>query len=61
MASSKKQRIAQSFISSIPSAAGGWQYIRLSKEDLKKGKDDSNSVINQRDSLNDFTRSHRRI
>ena len=24
-------------------------YIRLSKEDLKKGKDDSNSVKNQRD------------
>ena len=31
-------------------------YIRLSKEDLKKGKDDSNSVKNQRDLLNDFYR-----
>ena len=30
------------------------EYIRLSKEDLKKGKDDSNSVKNQRDLLNDF-------
>ena len=28
------------------------EYIRLSKEDLKKGKDDSNSVINQLDLLN---------
>ena len=27
------------------------EYIRLSKEDLKKGKDDSNSVKNQRDLL----------
>lgn len=37
------------------------QYIRLSKEDLKKareGKDDSNSVKNQRDLLNDFYRRH---
>ena len=33
-------------------------YIRLSKEDLKKGKDDSNSVINQRDLLNDFYQKH---
>lgn len=33
-------------------------YIRLSKEDLKKGKDDSNSVINQRDLLNDFHQKH---
>ena len=36
-------------------------YIRLSKEDLKKalnGKDDSNSVKNQRDLLNDFYRKY---
>ena len=36
-------------------------YIRLSKEDLKKareGKDDSNSVKNQRDLLGDFYRKH---
>ena len=35
------------------------EYIRLSKEDLKKGKDDSNSVKNQRDLLGDFYRRHR--
>ena len=34
------------------------EYIRLSKEDLKKGKDDSNSVKNQRDLLNDFYQKH---
>ena len=34
------------------------KYIRLSKEDLKKGKDDSNSVKNQRDLLNDFYQRH---
>ena len=36
-------------------------YIRLSKEDLKKakeGKDDSNSVKNQRDLLNEFCLRH---
>ena len=30
------------------------EYIRLSKEDLKKRKDDSNSAKNQRDLLGDF-------
>ena len=37
------------------------EYIRLSKEDLKKAKDykdDSNSVKNQRDLLNDFYQMH---
>src|SRR5699024_1489964 len=34
------------------------EYIRLSKEDLKKGKDDSNSVKNQRDLMNDFYQKH---
>ena len=34
------------------------EYIRLSKEGLKKGKDDSNSVKNQRDLLNDFYQKH---
>lgn len=34
------------------------EYIRLSKEDLKTGKDDSNSVKNQRDLLNDFYQKH---
>ena len=34
------------------------EYIRLSKEDLKKGKNDSNSVKNQRDLLNDFYQKH---
>lgn len=33
-------------------------YIRLSKEDLKRGKDDSNSVKNQRDLLRDFYQKH---
>ena len=32
------------------------EYIRLSKEDLKKGKDDSNSVKNQRDLRGDVYR-----
>ncbi len=37
------------------------KYIRLSKEDIKKareGKDDSNSVKNQRDLLDDFYQKH---
>ena len=34
------------------------EYIRLFKEDLKKGKNDSNSVKNQRDLLNDFYQKH---
>lgn len=33
-------------------------YIRLSKEDMKKGKDDSNSVKNQRNLLNEFYENH---
>ena len=32
--------------------------IRISKEYMKKGKDDSNSVKNQRDLLNDFYQKH---
>ncbi|WP_353096603.1 recombinase family protein [Tissierella praeacuta] len=32
------------------------KYIRLSKEDLNRGKDDSNSVINQKKLLDDYYR-----
>lgn len=34
------------------------EYIRLSKEDLKKEKDDSNSAKNQRNLLDDFYQKH---
>lgn len=34
------------------------KYIRLSKEDLKKGRDDSNSVKNQRNLLDEYHRNH---
>ena len=34
------------------------EYIRLSKEDLNRGKDDSNSVINQKKLLDDYYRQH---
>ena len=34
------------------------EYIRLSKEDLNRGKDDSNSVINQKALLDDYYRQH---
>lgn len=34
------------------------KYIRLSKEDLNRGKDDSNSVINQKKLLDDYYRQH---
>ena len=55
MARAKNRGLQQSFSPSY--TVRRWrlgEYIRLSKEDLKKGKDDSNSVINQRDLLNDF-------
>lgn len=55
MARTKNRGLQQSFSPSY--TVRRWrlgEYIRLSKEDLKKGKDDSNSVINQRDLLNDF-------
>ena len=57
MARGKNREYQQSFSPSY--AIRRWRlgiYIRLSKEDLKKGKDDSNSVKNQRDLLNDFYR-----
>ncbi len=57
MARAKNRGYQQSFSPSY--AIRRWRlgiYIRLSKEDLKKGKDDSNSVKNQRDLLNDFYR-----
>lgn len=34
------------------------QYIRLSKEDLNRGKDDSNSVTNQKALLDDYYQQH---
>ena len=57
MARAKNRGYQQSFSPSY--TVRRWRlgiYIRLSKEDLKKGKDDSNSVKNQRDLLNDFYR-----
>ena len=59
MARTKNRGLQQSFSPSY--TVRRWrlgEYIRLSKEDLKKGKDDSNSVINQRDLLNDFYQKH---
>ena len=59
MARAKNRGLQQSFSPSY--TVRRWrlgEYIRLSKEDLKKGKDDSNSVINQRDLLNDFYQKH---
>ena len=55
----KTEGISRNFPPLIRSDAGGW--VRLSKEDLKKSKDykdDSNSVKNQRDLLNDFYQMH---
>ena len=59
MARTKKQRIATEFLSLLyrPPLAAGRIHPAL-QEDLKKGKDDSNSVINQRDLLNDFYQKH---
>ncbi len=34
------------------------KYIRLSKEDLNRGKDDSNSVVNQKALLDDYYNQH---
>ena len=34
------------------------EYIRLSKEDLNRGKDDSNSVVNQKRLLEDYYKQH---
>ena len=34
------------------------EYIRLSKEDLNRGKDDSNSVVNQKQLLDDYYKQH---
>ena len=59
MARTKNRGVQQSFSPSY--TIRRWRlgtYIRLSKEDLKKGKDDSNSVKNQRDLLNDFYQKH---
>lgn len=46
---------------SIPYNVMRWhlgKYIRLSKEDLNKGKDDSNSVVNQRKLLDEYYQRH---
>lgn len=54
-----QQPLAPSYTAARLWKMGG--YIRLSKEDLKKikeGKDDSNSVKNQRDLLRDFYQNH---
>ena len=59
MARTKDRGFQQSFSPSY--TIRRWRlgtYIRLSKEDLKKGKDDSNSVKNQRDLLSDFYQKH---
>ena len=59
MARTKNRGLQQSFSPSY--TIRRWrlgEYIRLSKEDLKKGKDDSNSVKKQRDLLNDFYQKH---
>ena len=62
MARTKNRGLQQSFSPSY--TVRRWRlgaYIRLSKEDLKKareGKDDSNSVKNQRDLLGDFYFNH---
>ena len=62
MARTKNRGLQQSFSPSY--TVRRWrlgEYIRLSKEDLKKSKDfkdDSNSVKNQRDLLNDFYRKN---
>ena len=59
MSRTKNRGVQQSFSPSY--TIRRWrlgEYIRLSKEDLKKGKDDSNSVKNQRDLLNDFYQKH---
>ena len=34
------------------------KYIRLSKEDLNRGHDDSNSVVNQKRLLDDYYKQH---
>ena len=59
MPRTKNRGVQQSFSPSY--IIRRWQlgeYIRLSKEDLKKGKDDSNSVKKQCDLLNDFYQKH---
>ena len=59
-----KNREYQQVLSPAYTFSRRWKmggYIRLSKEDLKKalnGKDDSNSVKNQRALLNDFYRKY---
>lgn len=54
----QKQRVSAEFLSLLyhPALAAGEIYPAIQRG-LEKGKDDSNSVKNQRDLLNDFTTS----
>jgi len=52
-----KDRGTNNAVSPFPYNVIRWklgEYIRLSKEDLNRGKDESNSVINQRKLLDDY-------
>ena len=56
-----KDRGTNNAVSQFPYNVIRWklgEYIRLSKEDLNRGKDESNSVINQRKLLDDYYRQH---
>jgi len=56
-----KDRGINSAVSPFPYNVIRWklgEYIRLSKEDLNRGKDESNSVINQRKLLDDYYQQH---
>ena len=55
-----KNRAAETTLSGITETRR-WnlgEYIRLSKEDLNRGSDDSNSVVNQRRLLDEFYQKH---
>jgi|GEM_PF-3207802 len=56
-----KDRGTNNAVSPFPYNVIRWklgEYIRLSKEDLNRGKDESNSVINQRKLLDDYYQQH---
>ena len=55
MARAKTEGISRVSLPLTQSAAGGWASISGFQRKIEKGKDDSNSVKNQRDLLNDFT------
>lgn len=56
MARAKTEGISRVSLPLAQSAAGGWASISGFQGRFEKGKDDSNSVKNQRDLLNDFYR-----